>query len=292
MDARRAHGPCRCRHICRAGDSASAQAQDAEESSWIRKNASSGWKSWPIFQEERLRELNEALTAQQQQIDTLEHRLAETMELARNLRDQLGQTGNGALKITIAAPTTCPRALLIGPGDRQVSRGEGGEGNRFVKTVLPLPSHSPAPFPKPFIGSMAGDFLGLPPAPRPPAAWKGRVCDMTMRERMKFPAVSGYDPKSCAMPGFFLCKKTCQKKPCASSDGAAKGLQLCAFAPKTGRGPTVSANPGSGRTRTSPSGRVPSPTPPVTGTRPPTPTRPSDGIASTNVPSVPVATVS
>ncbi|MDD6248212.1 SlyX family protein, partial [Desulfovibrio piger] len=27
------------------------------------------------FQEERLRELNEALTAQQQQIDTLEHRL-------------------------------------------------------------------------------------------------------------------------------------------------------------------------------------------------------------------------
>ena len=37
-----------------------------------------------------------ALTAQQQQIDTLEHRLAETMELARNLRDQLGQTGNGA----------------------------------------------------------------------------------------------------------------------------------------------------------------------------------------------------
>lgn len=48
------------------------------------------------FQEERLRELNEALTAQQQQIDMLEHRLAGTMELARNLRDQLGQTGNGA----------------------------------------------------------------------------------------------------------------------------------------------------------------------------------------------------
>ena len=48
------------------------------------------------FQEERLRELNEALTAQQQQIDTLEHRLAETMELARNQRDQLGQTGTGA----------------------------------------------------------------------------------------------------------------------------------------------------------------------------------------------------
>ena len=47
------------------------------------------------FQEERLRELNEALTAQQQQIDTLEHRLAETMELARNLLDQLGQNGNG-----------------------------------------------------------------------------------------------------------------------------------------------------------------------------------------------------
>lgn len=48
------------------------------------------------FQEERLRELSEALTAQQQQIDMLEHRLVETMELARNLRDQLGQTGNGA----------------------------------------------------------------------------------------------------------------------------------------------------------------------------------------------------
>ena len=45
---------------------------------------------------------------------------------------------------------------------------------------------------------MAGIVSPRPaPAPRPPAAWKKagtRVCDMTMRERMKFPAVSGYDP--------------------------------------------------------------------------------------------------
>ena len=79
-----------------AGDSARRRRRDAEESSWIRKNASSGWKSWPIFRKNVCANSTRALTAQQQQIDTLEHRLAETMELARNLRDQLGQTGNGA----------------------------------------------------------------------------------------------------------------------------------------------------------------------------------------------------
>ena len=55
---------------------------------------------------------------------------------------------------------------------------------------------------------------------------------------------------------------------------------------------TVSASPASGRTRPSPSVRGPSPMPPVTGTRPRRPARPSAGMVRTNVPSVPVATVS
>ena len=55
---------------------------------------------------------------------------------------------------------------------------------------------------------------------------------------------------------------------------------------------TVSAGPASGRMPTNPSGRVPSPVPPVTLTRPRRPGPPSAGTGRTNAPSVPVATVS
>ena len=92
------------------------------------------------FQEERLRELNEALTAQQQQIDTLEHRLAETMELARPV------TGP---RSTICRPTTCPS--VTDRAGRQAGKQiyARGRGKPFCKTVSLSPSHSPAPFPKP-----------------------------------------------------------------------------------------------------------------------------------------------
>ncbi len=55
---------------------------------------------------------------------------------------------------------------------------------------------------------------------------------------------------------------------------------------------TASASPVSGRMRTSPSGPAPSPMPPETVTRPRRPGPPSAGMVRTNVPSVPVATVS
>lgn len=42
------------------------------------------------FQEERLKALDAALTAQQGQLDRLEKALAETAALARHLREQLG----------------------------------------------------------------------------------------------------------------------------------------------------------------------------------------------------------
>lgn len=50
-----------------------------------------------FFQEERLRELDSALTAQQAQLDAIERQLADVRSLARSLRDKLADVPENAL---------------------------------------------------------------------------------------------------------------------------------------------------------------------------------------------------
>ena len=50
-----------------------------------------------FFQEERLRELDSALTAQQAQLDAMERQLADLGALARSLRDKLADAPENAL---------------------------------------------------------------------------------------------------------------------------------------------------------------------------------------------------
>ena len=50
-----------------------------------------------FFQEERLRELDSALTAQQAQLDAMERQLADLRSLARSLRDKLADAPENAL---------------------------------------------------------------------------------------------------------------------------------------------------------------------------------------------------
>lgn len=50
-----------------------------------------------FFQEERLRELDAALTAQQAQIDAMERQLADLRTLARALRDKLADAPEATL---------------------------------------------------------------------------------------------------------------------------------------------------------------------------------------------------
>ena len=50
-----------------------------------------------FFQEERLRELDSALTAQQAQLDAMERQLADVRSLARSLRDKLADAPENAL---------------------------------------------------------------------------------------------------------------------------------------------------------------------------------------------------
>lgn len=50
-----------------------------------------------FFQEERLRELDAALTAQQTQLDAMERQLADLGALARSLRDKLADAPENAL---------------------------------------------------------------------------------------------------------------------------------------------------------------------------------------------------
>ena len=50
-----------------------------------------------FFQEERLKELDSALTAQQAQLDAIERQLADLGALARSLRDKLADAPENAL---------------------------------------------------------------------------------------------------------------------------------------------------------------------------------------------------
>lgn len=50
-----------------------------------------------FFQEERLKELDSALTAQQAQLDAMERQLGDLGALARNLRDKLADAPENAL---------------------------------------------------------------------------------------------------------------------------------------------------------------------------------------------------
>ncbi|MDE5879121.1 MAG: SlyX family protein [Desulfovibrio sp.] len=50
-----------------------------------------------FFQEERLKELDSALTAQQAQLDAMERQLADLGQLARSLRDKLADAPENAL---------------------------------------------------------------------------------------------------------------------------------------------------------------------------------------------------
>lgn len=50
-----------------------------------------------FFQEERLKELDSALTAQQAQLDAMERQLADLGALARSLRDKLADAPENAL---------------------------------------------------------------------------------------------------------------------------------------------------------------------------------------------------
>ncbi|MBD5558459.1 MAG: SlyX family protein [Desulfovibrio sp.] len=50
-----------------------------------------------FFQEERLKELDSALTAQQAQLDAMERQLADLRHLARSLRDKLADAPENTL---------------------------------------------------------------------------------------------------------------------------------------------------------------------------------------------------
>lgn len=70
-----------------------------------------------FFQEERLEALNAALTAQQRQLDALEQKLTETVELTRVLRGQMELLQGGMSNGDGEPPPTICRNAIERPAD-------------------------------------------------------------------------------------------------------------------------------------------------------------------------------